>query len=153
MLNDIGNSYDATTLTQLHSESRGVKLSKGNELEGCPYQVLDLIRDFDPAMGLNIRVLNWFGHGLFLFVLVGKNHPKAPLVQLAEYKWSFDLSSTPWEYSEIILNKASTNNPTAKQFKNSNFCQWHKPIQSSNQISLIQSRIAYELNKLIFLLS
>src|SRR5690606_26208554 len=114
--------------------SRGIKLSKGNDLSGYPYQVLDLIRDFDTKNGLNIRVLNWFGHGLYLFVLFGKNHPKAPLIKLTGENWSFDLSSTPWEYSETLLNSISTNSPTADLLEKSTFYQWHKSLKISGKI-------------------
>jgi len=153
ILAEVGNSVDSEKLTQIHSSSRGAKLSKGNDLKGFPYQVLDLIRDFDLKVGLNIRVLNWFGHGLFLFVLLGKNHPKAPFEELTDHLWAFDQSLTPWEYPETLLKSASTSTPTANLLKKSTFYQWHKPIQISGEITDIKSEILDELNKLIFLLS
>lgn len=153
ILAEVGNSLGPEILTKIHPVSRGTKLSKGNDLLGYPYQVLDLIRDFDPNDGLNVRVLNWFGHGLFLFVLLGKHHPKAPLAQLRESNWAFDLAPTPWEYPEILLKGASTNSPTAELLEKSTFYQWHKAIQISGEIDSVKPIILDELKKLTFLLS
>lgn len=153
MLADVGNSLDLKKLSEIHDPSRGIKLSKGNDLVGFPYQVLDLIRDFDSDKGLNIRVLNWFGHGLFLFVLLGKNHPKSPFEKLGEHNWLFDKSPTPWDYPEILLNDASTKTPTESDLKKSSFCQWHKEIQSTEDLNDIQVEILDELKNLILLLS
>ncbi|MEB2782768.1 hypothetical protein U3A58_20465 [Algoriphagus sp. C2-6-M1] len=153
ILGEVGNSIDPEDLQQIHLGSRGIKLSKGNELLGYPYQVMDLIRDFDLDEGLNIRLLNWFGHGLFLFVLLGKNHPKAPLQPLSENNWAFDQSPTPWEYPATLLSGAATVTPSAELLEKSTFYQWHKPLEISGEIEYIKTRILDELKKLIFLLS
>ncbi len=153
ILADVGNSVDSEKLMQIHSTSRGAKLSRGNDLLGYPYQVLDLIRDFDVDEGLNIRILNWFGHGLFLFVLIGRNHQKAPLQQLSKNNWTFDQSPSPWDYPEILLKGASTNSPTVDLFEKSTFYQWHKPVQISGELVAAKTKILDELKKLIFLLS
>jgi hypothetical protein len=150
---EIGNEIDSKSLLQIHPASRGIKLSKGNELAGYPYQVLDLIRDFNSTDGLNIRVLNWFGHGLFLFVLVGKNHPKVPIKPLNEQQWYFDQSLTPWEYSEILLKGASIKSPSKDILQKSSFWQWHKPIPISKELAGTKSVILNELKKLLFLFS
>ncbi|RAI87968.1 hypothetical protein [Algoriphagus yeomjeoni] len=151
ILSDIGNAIDSEDLVKIHSSSRGVKLSKGNNLLGFPYHVLDLIRDFDQDNGLNIRLLNWFGHGIFLFILIGNKHPKAPLNQLKSENWLFDLSETPWDYPEILLNFAATNTPTENEIANSSFYQWHKPIPIKSA-SEIKTRILDELKNLNYLL-
>ena len=153
ILAEVGNSIDSANLIKIHPANRGIKLSKGNDLSGYPYQVLDLIRDFDLSTGLNIRLLNWFGHGLFMFVLLGKNHPKAPFQQLSGHSWAFDQSHTPWEYHEILLNSNSTNFPPSDWFEKSTFCQWHKPIRISGDVIMIKAKILDELKKLISLLS
>lgn len=153
ILAEVGNSVDSEKLIKIHANSRGVKLSKGNDLLGYPYQVLDLIRDFDPNEGLNIRVLNWFGHGLFLFVLFGKSYPKVPFRHLNKHNWAFDQATTPWDYPEILLKGASINSPTADFLEKSSFYQWHKAIQPSKEIGSFKPVILDELNKLIFLLS
>ena len=153
ILAEAGNSMGSAKLSQIHPPSRGVKLSKGSDLLGYPYQVLDLIRDFDPDGGINIRVLNWFGHGLFIFVLFGKCYPKDIFDQLRENDWSFDKSSTPWDYPGILLYGESTNSPTINILEKSSFYQWHKAIPISEELTSVQMEIINELNKLIFLLS
>ncbi|MDR7131094.1 hypothetical protein J2X69_003453 [Algoriphagus sp. 4150] len=153
ILAEVGNSIDSDKLIKIHPSSRGVKLSKGNDLLGYPYQVLDIIRDFDLSDGLNIRLLNWFGHGLFLFVLLGKNHPIAPFQKLSEYDWAFDRTLTPWEYPEILLKGSSTKSPPSNWSEKSTFCQWHKSIPISGNTATIKKEILDELKKLIFLLS
>ena len=152
ILSEVGNAIDLAYLLEIHSRSRGVKLSKGNDLLGFPYQVLDMIRDFDKEKGLNIRLLNWFGHGLFLFILIGKNHPKAPMNQLGSQNWKFDLAESPWDYPEIILNDATRITPTENEVANSSFYQWHKPIDIKYP-SEIKTRILDELKNLNYLLS
>ena len=151
LLSDVANELDLTELREIHVNSRGVKLSKGSDLLGYPYQVMDIIRDFDPENGLNIRLLNWFGHGLFLFVLIGNKHPRAPLTQLGNHNWLFDLSETPWDYPEILLNNTCSNNPTENEVKNSPFYQWHKPIVIKSALE-IKAIILDELKNLKYLL-
>ncbi|PZX50548.1 hypothetical protein [Algoriphagus chordae] len=153
ILNEVANSIDSTSLLKVHPESRGVKLTKGNDLLGYPYQVLDIIRDFDFNNGLNIRLLNWFGHGLFLFVQLGTSHPKAPLAPLLDDNWLYDTSSSPWDYPEILLNGSCSSSPTASDYEHSNFHQWHKSIQVSGDKLSIEDKISDELKKLIHLLS
>ena len=153
VLSEVGNAVDSTTLSQIHAPSRGIKLTKGNDLLGFPYQVLDLIRDFDPSTGLNIRILNWFGHGLFLFILLGRQHQKSPFLKLSEHNWSLDQSSSPWDYPEILLNDASVISPSDELLEKSSFYQWHKSISISKGTVSVESTILDELKKLIFLLS
>tara|TARA_R110002020_G_scaffold93413_11_gene225391 strand:- start:373 stop:936 length:564 start_codon:yes stop_codon:yes gene_type:complete len=151
ILSEVGNTVELGSLSTIHEKSRGIKLSKGNDLLGYPYQVLDLIRDFNPEDGLNIRLLNWFGHGLFIFVLIGKNHPKAPLTHLNRDSWLYDLAETQWDYPEILLNNAARETPTENDFKNSVYYQWHKEIKI-NSSSDIKARILGELKNLSHIL-
>ncbi|WP_143961677.1 hypothetical protein [Litoribacter populi] len=69
---NISNNFPQQRLIEIYPESKGCKVSIGNELNHCPYQVLDIFRNFDKTHGFNIRVLNWWGHGLFVFVFFGK---------------------------------------------------------------------------------
>src|SRR5690606_14720249 len=94
-------------LQVLHPQSQGIKISKGNELQHCPYQVLDLIRDFDKHMGFNIRVMNWWGRGLFIFVFLGGNHananPQGAFVStLSSLGQSLTTTASPWQYARIF---------------------------------------------------
>ena len=72
LFTDLANELENEYLTSIYKASKGVKVSQGNELAKCPYQVLDIFRNFDKDNGHNIRILNWWGHGLFVFVYFGK---------------------------------------------------------------------------------
>lgn len=136
LLGELGNEFSNQTLQDLHFPSKGKKLTQGNDLIGLPYQVLDLIRDFDFDHGLNIRVLNWFGKGIYLFVLCGK---------VAFQDWDlksldFELcqSPSPWDYSEII-EKSSLKNEELT------YIQWFKELpidpETSNSLFLWKKEI------------
>jgi hypothetical protein len=104
IFSDVGNQLAGANLREVHATEKGIKISKGNELQQCPYQVLDIIRDFDMDKGLNIRILHWWGRGMFLFLFFGKNHPSlknfyAKKKNLEEFSVCH---SDRWNYSEII---------------------------------------------------
>lgn len=122
LLGEIGDLFPQKELVQVHSNTKGKKLSQGQDLGGLPYQVLDLIRDFDFETGLNIRLLNWFGKGLFLFVLAGKSN--YPDLQLSHAGFQLCKSESPWDYQEILLGK-----PNELQSKDQNFNQWYKELK------------------------
>jgi len=107
LLENISNRIVLDDLSKIHPNHKGTKISKGNELERCPYQVLDLIRDFDPKSGINIRVLHWWGRGVFLFVLAGEGffNGKEFRIKLKDNPLSgFHIakSSSPFSYSELV---------------------------------------------------
>ncbi len=143
-----GNSELARKLCQLHPKSKGTKLTKGNDLLGFHYQVLDLIRDFNPDNGLNVRVLNWFGHGVYVFILFGKINALATLDYFISDTFKYSLSPTPWNYPELILGNHSTEKPNYKNYEKATYHQWFKEInfKDSNELSL---KIDNELKKLI----
>ncbi len=96
LFEQLGNSFTNAELAQFFSNSKGKKISKGNQLQGYPYLVLDLIRDFDLDSGCSIRLVSWFGHGLFCCVFFGKNlkFPPEPFLN-----GGFHLGdpNTPWD--------------------------------------------------------
>lgn len=103
LANDISLEY----LLSLHDSSQGAKISKGNELEHCPYQVLDIVRDFDKDGGFNIRILNWWGRGLFVMVFMGRNNQKLnsgfSFVSSMQYHgYLMAKTSSPWDYKRMI---------------------------------------------------
>lgn len=107
LFSDLANEISPNELLDLHPTSQGLKISKGNELQHCPYQVLDIIRDFDKEQGLNIRLLNWWGRGLYIFIFFGKYNEKILLdnrvldkLQLLGYQLS--KTSSPWDYKNMI---------------------------------------------------
>lgn len=111
IFSDVGNQLASVDLREVHAREKGIKISKGNELRQCPYQVLDIIRDFDMDKGLNIRILHWWGRGMFLFLFFGKNHPA--LKNLFAKKRNLDEFSVcltdRWDYSEIIDHRKNRN--------------------------------------------
>lgn len=72
----LGNSVSNKELTHFFPNSKGKKISKGNQLLGFPYLVLDLIREFDSDYGCNFRFVSWFGHGLYCCIYLGKQMPQ-----------------------------------------------------------------------------
>src|SRR5690606_11757488 len=73
----------------------------------CPYQVLDIIRDFNKERGFNIRILNWWGRGLFIFVFLGKDNDKLIkdlnfLSGMVFHGYLLAKSVSPWDYKEMI---------------------------------------------------
>ncbi|WP_339903591.1 hypothetical protein [uncultured Cyclobacterium sp.] len=105
----VGNRIPFNKIEEIHDEHKGIKISQGNELQSCPYQVLDIVRDFDLNTGLNIRILHWWGRGAYFLVFYGANHPLIvkpnKLFKWLKYK-SFDLCTTGlWDYKGIIDQK------------------------------------------------
>lgn len=92
----LGNSVTNEKLTQFFSSSKGKKISKGTQLKGFPYFVLDLIRDFELESGCNIRFVSWFGHGLFCCVFFGKNS-KSPSQAFLDAGYQLGNAHTPWD--------------------------------------------------------
>ena len=76
LFEQLGNSVTNEELTDFFPKSKGKKISKGNQLLGFPYLVLDLIRDFDLDYGCNFRFVSWFGHGLYCCLYLGKQMPQ-----------------------------------------------------------------------------
>lgn len=149
ILGEVGDSVSLEEISKTHPNPKGKKLSKGNDLLGFPYQVLDLIRDFDLNVGLNIRVLNWFGHGMFLLVLIGKNSFSKPPLIFLELDFSIGLTSSPWDYPELILESSSTSSPGSDQLKDLPYFQWIKPIPITPEKELIVARLSSEIKKVI----
>ncbi|HSI78993.1 MAG TPA: hypothetical protein VK957_24070 [Lunatimonas sp.] len=107
MLVNISNRIDLDDLREVHPTHKGIKISKGNELEHCPYQVLDVIRDFDPESGLNIRLLHWWGKGMFLFVSISRSlFDGKELEKFLKDKnldgFFISTSSSPFSYKQLV---------------------------------------------------
>lgn len=107
LFSDLANEIPTSDLLAAHPSSQGVKISKGNELAHCPYQVLDIVRDFNKDKGLNIRVLNWWGRGLYVLVYLGKYNPKLfgnPhfLSQMQSLDYLMSEALSPWDYQGMI---------------------------------------------------
>jgi len=96
LFEQLGNSVTNEELTNFIFNSKGKKISKGNQLQGFPYFVLDLIRDFELDTGCNIRFVSWFGHGLFCCVFLGKDltFPTKPFLNAG---FKLGNAHSPWD--------------------------------------------------------
>lgn len=144
LFGDLGNRFQNEYLLDLHPLSKGKKVTQGNDLIGLPYQVLDLIRDFNFDSGLNVRILNWFGKGIYLFVLCGKTNLN--FWDLKDFGFEICTTESPWDYSEIIVSKNNS------QSLSLDYKQWFKelPIDPESNQSLIlwEAEIKNVLNSL-----
>lgn len=107
LFSELANEIPSSYLSSIHETSLGTKISKGNELERCPYQVLDIVRDFDKDKGFNIRLLNWWGRGLYIFVFMGKNNKNLLksndfISAMQFHGYLVAKTSSPWDYKKMI---------------------------------------------------
>lgn len=107
VFSQVGNDFSTNDILQIHPGSKGLKISRGNELLSCPYQVLDIVRDFDMNKGFNIRILNWWGRGLFVFVFFGYENrflieDSRFLSWLQHHEYLLAKSGSAWDYEQII---------------------------------------------------
>lgn len=152
LLSRCANAIPSENLLSIHPKNNGPKLSRGNDLLGFPYQVLDLIRDFDPGSGLNIRVLNWFGHGLYLFILIGKKHAIASERDFQNHEFYFCTAKSAWNYPEIILDEKYKPAPSQEEIDKAKLIQWFKPIPITVDTLSIEQKISLALkDTLIFI--
>ncbi len=101
LFEQLGNSVASEELTHFFSKSKGKKISKGNQLLGFPYLVLDLIRAFDLEYGCNIRFVSWFGHGLYCCVFLGKQLPQ-PDRLFTENGFLLGRNDLPWDLAAQV---------------------------------------------------
>jgi hypothetical protein len=148
ILEGVGIFFSLTDFLKISPKSRGVKLTKGNDLLGYPYQVLDLIRDFDPDNGANIRILNWFGNGLYLTILLGKNR-KNPASELLSNAYFFGLTENQWDYPDLVLNKNSTDSERQISQQKLGFYHWIKEIEPKESPIDLQQSLVNEIKKII----
>jgi hypothetical protein len=152
VMENVGNSFPKEVLDQISNKSRGIKISKGNDLLGCPYLVLDLVLDFDPLTGANIRLLNWFGNGFFITVLLGKNRIN-PIRELKDLAFFFGLSENQWDYPDLILRNNLTTDERKIAQANLGFHHWIKPIQVESDLTIFNQGLCESIKKIIGILS
>ncbi|OOG77260.1 hypothetical protein [Algoriphagus sp. A40] len=151
LLEEIGNSFSANDLSQISKNSKGSKISKGNDLLGFPYQVLDLIRDFDPDSGVNIRLLNWFGNGFFLTVLLGKNRLN-PIKSLLDLGFNYGLSENQWDYPDLILKQNHTLNQERIKASALQFHHWIKVYEPKSEPKVNSEKLCKAIKKILGIL-
>ena len=152
ILEEVGNEITPSLLQQVTPSSRGIKLSRGNDLLGFPYLVLDLIRDFDPVNGVNIRLLNWFGHGFFIAILLGelKNNP---IDQIINYGFSYGLSERKWDYPDLIVNQNLSVNRLQIEACHLGFHHWIKKLTPHSNPKVQVESLVTEIKKILRILS
>jgi hypothetical protein len=101
LFEQLGNSVTNEELTCFFSNSKGKKISKGNQLQGFPYFVLDLIRDFDLDTGCNIRFVSWFGHGLYCCVFLSKQMLQTDRL-FVENGFQLGRNDLPWDLAAQV---------------------------------------------------
>jgi hypothetical protein len=128
----LGNEFPQKDLLKIHENSKGTKISKGYNLGNSPYQVLDLIRDFDEKTGFNIRVLNWWGNGLYIFAYFGQLTFEKHIGSGSDLPGSYQNCNhpSPWAYGEII-SKVIQKDIQEKSLnpENKGFIQFFKQIE------------------------
>lgn len=104
LFTEIANQFSQSILIQAFVNSKGTKVSQGINLENCPYQVLDIFRDFDRNNGYNIRILNWWGHGLYILIQFGKNTAENHKtdIEIKFKEFNVGLASNAYDYKEIL---------------------------------------------------
>jgi len=150
IFSEVGNEVQDNSLLANFNFSKGIKVSKGNDLIGFPYQVLDILRNWDNKNGLNIRVLNWFGHGMFLFLYLGQNRVSDQLINsLSDSGFIKSKNSDPFDYPGILL----LNEGRPKYNKKSDLSVWFKEINIEEQSEKTQVQIFEEVKGLIEILT
>ena len=145
LFEQLGNSVTNEELTQFFSNSKGKKITKGNQLQSFPYFVLDLIRDFELDSGCNIRFVSWFGHGLFCFVFFGENS-KFPSQPFLDAGFQLGSAHTPW-YLPAQLDWLEKSEPIPSSEKGAKL--WIKKILLPANKKQGLQLLAAEVNKIL----
>ncbi len=120
LFSGLANEMALDYLSSAHTASQGVKISKGNELEHCPYQVLDIVRDFDKNNGFNIRIMNWWGRGLFVILFTGYHNRRLSenpqfITSMQHRGYLLVKTSSPWDYKRMVDEGRLQVIPSAEQ--------------------------------------
>jgi hypothetical protein len=148
LLEAVGNSISNEELVAFFEKSKGKKISKGNDLLGFPYQVLDFIRDFDKESGVNIRLLNWFGNGFFVLIFLGsKISVKSEL--LSNHGFQLGLVDDPWDFGALILEKKVSVSAILPKKQRDSFEIWVKELPIESQAELTLKILTVEVKKIL----
>jgi hypothetical protein len=143
LFTELANRLMVENLDKWHPSSKGIKVSQGNSLQNCPYQVLDIIRDFNPEVGLNIRLLNWWGRGIYIFFFLGgdtarrffvESTPRLP-IHLVNHDFYVSLAESPWDYKEMVDKKVAVKAQTN--------LEWRNIIEKGNHIQVFK-KLSFE---------
>ena len=148
LLEAVGNSVSNQELNLFFEQSKGKKISKGNDLLGFPYQVLDLVRVFDYQSGLNIRLLNWFGNGFFVLIFLGE---KVGLNFETLYKSGFSLGMVedPWDFGALIIENQVISSLENHSLNQKGFKIWIKKINLESNPEVNRQLVQNEVKKIL----
>ena len=158
VFSQLGNDFPTNDILQIHPGSKGLKISRGNELLSCPYQVLDIVRDFDMDTGFNIRILNWWGRGLFVFIFFGRENRfliKDPLFLswLQHHEYLLAKSASPWNYEQIIDKNQAEPTQGADQLvthlAHFPFTQFVKKMDYPNDRQILHSLLTEQIGEIL----
>jgi len=152
LFGDLADHFSGQLLSEIHPPHKGKKLSKGNNLIGFPHHVLDLIRDFDPKSGLNIRLLNWFGHGVFLFVYLSPTYQQKTKKSWANSDFKLSLCENIYDYPGMILEGKYQVLEENKISDSTGFIVLFKELSIYEDQSLTTMKLKSEIKKVINIL-
>ncbi|MGY6520902.1 MAG: hypothetical protein ACXIUD_04190 [Mongoliitalea sp.] len=147
---ELSNTFTQQKLIKIFPSSKGCKVTKGLQLLGHPYQVLDIVRDFNEESGFNIRLLNWWGHGLFLIILVGKkrNSQLAKFGESQPSDYSYFSGVDPWDYEQMIRSKTKIQ-ISIKDVISENRLQIFKKIALPSNVGILQTVLSKEIDRIM----
>lgn len=149
MFSRIAENISDESLSKIYRKHKSKKLSRGNDLIGMPYHVLDIVRNFDPISGFNIRVLNWFGNGIYLIILTGNENSEKVSTILYNNDFYYGLTESPWDYPGLILENLKTRTPDSEMFQKKDLQVWIKEIKITGDDSEIIKIITNQLESFI----
>lgn len=136
LFEELSNTFPKDFQKLYFNHSKGNKISQGYNLDGFPYQVLDLVRNFDRQNGFNIRILNWVGNGLYIFIYVGGGLTEDFLennIRSKNFKNTFT-GDNPFQYEKIII-ESETNFKRLEYIKESNMTVFWEKIELNESFS------------------
>jgi hypothetical protein len=148
LFEQLGNSVTNEELTYFFSNSKGKKISKGNQLQGSPYFVLDLIRDFDSDSGCTIRFVSWFGHGLYCCVFLGK-HVLQPDRFFVENGFLLGRNDLPWDLAAQVDRIKTPATNSKNSHKEDGARLWIKEIALVEDREACLEKLLKELKKIL----
>jgi len=146
IFSSISENISDESLSKICTKHKSRKLSRGNDLLGMPYHVLDIIRNFDSIKGLNIRILNWFGNGIYLMILTGNENSKKVFHFLYANDFDYGLTESPWDYPSLILQDQKTRTPDPEMFTKEELQVWIKEIKITGDKNEIVKMISEQIN-------
>jgi len=156
LFTEVANAFPQERLSQYFNNSKGCRVSKGSQLESLPYQVLDIVRDFDQKGGFNIRFLNWWGNGFYVFVTYGhqtKNNFSTNRIPFFQNSKLY-CGESPFDYREIVKSqlKVSAENLDAAINSSCQLVIWQKielpkdkKTASETMVKLTEDILSYHI--------